>query len=212
MTTNLQSTPLLIEDTPRSKWARVASDLLSPPVIWGVMAFPVAFRAAESVGQALLWALTYTLLVCIIPALYIAYMVWRGHISDMHINLREQRIRPFIVSLIGTGVAWFVLTLMGAPSMVPLFTLFTLVQTTLMLFITMRWKISMHTMSISGAVVVTGALYGLMPALVVFPLIPVVGAARLKLRRHTLSQVLAGIAVGGGVTLFMWAISAGVWV
>jgi membrane-associated phospholipid phosphatase len=212
MSTNLQSTPLVIEETPRSTWARVASDLLSPPVIWGVMAFPVAFRAAESVGQALLWALTYTLLVCIIPALYVAFMVWRGHISDMHINLREQRIRPFIVSLIGTGVAWFVLTLMGAPSMLPLFTLFTLVQTALMLFITMRWKISMHTMSISGAVVVTGALYGFMPALIVCPLIPVVGAARLKLRRHTLSQVVAGIAVGGGVSLLMWAISAGVWV
>jgi hypothetical protein len=82
------------------------SDVLSPPVIWGVLAFPIAFREADSRDQALLWAFTYTIMVCILPAIYIGWMVWRGHISDIHLKERKERIRPFIVSLIGTGLAW----------------------------------------------------------------------------------------------------------
>jgi membrane-associated phospholipid phosphatase len=76
-----------------------------------------------------------------------------------------------------------------------------------MLVITLWWQISMHSMSITGAVVVTGALYGLVPALLLSPLIPVVGAARIKLRRHTLAQVVGGVALGGGITLMMYLAS-----
>ncbi len=188
-------------------WARVTSDILSPPVIWGVLAFPVAFRAAESVQQALVWALTYTALVCVMPAIYIGLNVWRGHISDIHIPIREQRIRPFVVSLIGTGIAWLVLSWMGAPALLPMFALFSLVQIGVMLLITIWWQISMHTMCITGAVVVTGALYGWLPMLLLTPLIPMVGAARLKLRRHTVAEVVAGFVVGGSITLVMTLIS-----
>jgi hypothetical protein len=191
----------------RRAWPRIVSDICSPPVIWGALAFPVAFYEADSLGQALLWALTYTALVCVMPALYIGLMVWRGHITDMHIQVREQRIRPFVVSLVGTGLAWLVLTWMGAPALVPMFALFSLVQIALMLVITLWWQISMHSMSITGAVVVTGALYGLVPALLLSPLIPVVGAARIKLRRHTLAQVVGGVALGGGITLMMYLAS-----
>jgi len=188
-------------------WARVTSDILSPPVIWGVLAFPVAFRAAESVQQALVWALTYTALVCVMPAIYIGLNVWRGHISDIHIPIREQRIRPFVVSLIGTGIAWLVLSWMGAPALLPMFALFSLVQIGVMLLITIWWQISMHTMCITGAVVVTGALYGWLPMLLLTPLIPMVGVARLKLRRHTVAEVVAGFVVGGSITLVMTLIS-----
>ncbi len=192
---------------PTDTWARVTSDILSPPVIWGVLAFPVAFRAAESVQQAIVWALTYTVLVCVMPAIYIGLNVWRGHISDIHIPIREQRIRPFVVSLIGTGLAWLVLSWMGAPALLPMFALFSLVQIGVMLLITIWWQISMHTMCITGAVVVTGALYGWVPMLILTPLIPMVGVARLKLHRHTVAEVVAGVVVGGGITLMMTLIS-----
>ena len=88
-----------------------------------------------------------------------------------------------------------------------LFALFSLVQIAVMLVITLWWQISMHSMSITGAVMVTGILYGLLPALILSPLIPVVGAARIQLHRHTLAQVVAGIAVGASITLLMSAAS-----
>ncbi|MFN8452188.1 MAG: hypothetical protein U0521_27230 [Anaerolineae bacterium] len=184
-------------------WARLISDILSPPVIWGALAFPIAFRAADTREQALAWALTYTIMVCLLPAVYIGYMVWRGHITDVHMEVRKERIRPFIVSLVGTTIAWWMLRLMGAPPLLPNFALVSLILLGAMLLVTLVWQISMHSMSITCAVVATGALYGLGPALLLSPLIPVVGAARLKLRRHTLAEVVAGVVLGGCLTVLL---------
>jgi hypothetical protein len=184
-------------------WARLTSDILSPPVIWGALAFPIAFREADTREQALLWALTYTVMVCLLPAVYIGLMVWRGRITDLHMEVRRERIRPFIVSLIGTTLAWWMLRLMGAPPLLPNFALVSLVLLGAMFLVTLVWQISMHSMSITCAVVATGALYGPGAALLLSPLIPVVGAARLKLRRHTLAEVVAGVALGGCLTLLL---------
>ena len=100
---------------PKISWARLVSNILSPPVIWSFLAFPIAFREASTTQQALLWAFTYCLMVCFLPALYIGYMVWRGQISDLHMEVRKERIRPFLVSLLGTALAWVFLRSMGAP-------------------------------------------------------------------------------------------------
>lgn len=187
----------------RISWARLVSNVLSPPVIWGFLAFPIAFHDATSPNEALLWALTYCLMVCVLPAVYIGFMVWRGHISDLHMEVRQERIRPFVVSLVGTGLAWGLLRLMDAPPLLPLFAVVSFVLLGTMLLVTTVWQISMHAMSITCAVVATGALYGLGPALLVSPLIPVVGIARLKLRRHTPAEVVAGGLVGAVVTVLL---------
>jgi hypothetical protein len=182
-------------------WARFISNILSPPVIWGTLAFPIAFHEAPTTEQALTWALTYTVMVCLLPAIYIGFMVWRGQITDLHMEVRRERIRPFLVSLIGTVVAWWMLRLMGAPPLLSTFAVVSMVLLGSTLLVTLVWQISMHSMSITCAVVATGALYGLGPALLLSPLIPVVGAARLKLHRHTLAEVVAGVALGGCLTL-----------
>jgi membrane-associated phospholipid phosphatase len=187
----------------RLSWERLISDLLSPPVVWGFLAFPVALRAAGTPQRALQWALVYVALVCVLPAAYIAFEVWQGRITDVHINLREQRLRPYLVSLIGTGLAWLVLQLMGAPELMPMFTLFTLIQMAMMLLLTTRWKVSMHAMSITSAVITAGVLYGLPVFLLLTPLILLVGTARVRLRRHSVSQVVSGILLGGGITVVM---------
>jgi membrane-associated phospholipid phosphatase len=192
----------------RFYWARLISDLGSPPVVWAVLIFPITFREAASQEQAILWGLTYGVLVCVIPALYIVWMVRRGSITDIHMAVRQERLRPFLVSMACTGLAWFVLRLMGAPSVVPLVAFVTLVQLITMALITLVWQISMHTMSITSAVVATGLLFGVGPALVVFPLVPLVGAARLKLQRHTPAQVVAGFLVGALVTVMLYAVAA----
>lgn len=193
--------------TNRLSWARLVSNLLSPPLVWAVMVFPIAFRDAETTAQALTWALTYCLLVCVLPLLYVVWMVRRGHITDLHMELRQQRIRPFIVSILFTTAAWWTLRLMGAPAVVPLFTLIGLVQIVIVALITLVWQISMHAMSISGLVVAAFAFFGALPALLLLPLVILVAAARLKLQRHTPAQIVAGAAVGVLVPIVIFAIS-----
>ncbi|MBL8145799.1 MAG: hypothetical protein JNL34_05375 [Anaerolineae bacterium] len=185
------------------KWARVLSDILSPPVVWGALAVPMALRATGSLQAALPWALIYVALVCLLPAGYIGFEVWRGRISDLHVNLREQRMKPYAVSLIGAGLAFIVMLALNAPQLMALFTVFTAVQMFLMLVFTTRWKISMHAMSITSAVFTLGVLFGLQVFLLCAPLILVVGIARVRLRRHSVRQVMAGILVGASATLAM---------
>lgn len=185
-------------------WARLVSNLLSPPVIWAIMAFPIAFRDADSQRQAITWAVMYGVLVCLLPLLFVALMVRRGKITDIHMQVRQQRMMPFVVSMVCTSLAWWVLRFMGAPAVLPLFALFSLAQIMVIAMITLVWQISMHAMSISGAVVAAFTFFGLIPALLLLPLIVLVGAARLKLKRHTLPQVIAGTAVGVVVPLLLF--------
>lgn len=191
-------------ESPESKWARVISNLLSPPVVWALLAFPMAYQEADTSGHAILWAMLYGLLVCWMPVLYIAWNVRNGNITDLHMQVRRERIRPFIVTLLCTALAFAVLVAIGAPRLMPMFALFTLIQLALMTLITFVWQISMHAMSITGAVIATGALYGAPIALVMSPLVLVVGAARYKLRRHTLAQLVAGGAVGACMTALLF--------
>lgn len=188
-------------------WARTVSDLLSPPVVWAVVALPVAARGASSLGDAARWALLYGLLVCVMPALYIAYGVWRGHITDMHIALREQRLKPYLVTMLGTLLAYVLLRLLDAPPLLPVFALFSFVQVAFICLITLRWQISLHAMSIAGAVVIAGGLYGLGAALLFAPLIVLVSAARVRLKRHTPRQVIAGSLAGCALTTAMFLLS-----
>lgn len=187
-------------------WARLVSDILSPPIVWALLAFPIAFREADSPQQAMTLAGLYILLVCIAPIVYIAWMVKRGSITDIHMKVRQQRLRPFMVSMFTTAIAWFILRLVDAPGMMPTLALFSFIQLAVMAIITLAWQISIHAISISGATVALAVIFGSIPALLSAPTILIVGAARIKLKRHTPAQVIAGTVVGMIVPLALFVI------
>lgn len=193
-----------------ARWARFISNVISPPMVWAVMMFVIAVHTAEmqmdSPLWGLVWGLTYGLLVCLLPILYIAWEVRRGKISDIHMKERHERMRPFLVSMGCAALAWVLLRLMGTPAILWLVAGVTLLQLTAMAVITLVWQISMHVMSIMVAVVAMGVVFGPTSALVVFPLVPIVGVARLKLQRHTLAQVVAGAAIGALIPLVVLAV------
>lgn len=174
-------------------------------MVWGALALPIAFRYAPSQDKALLWAAVYILLVCVLPIIYIFQMVQRGKITDIHMKVRQQRFKPFVVSLICTSIAWWTLRFLGAPAVLPLFALVSLIQLALMTLITLVWQISLHAMSIAGAAIATLLLFGTIPALLTLPLVFLVGAARLKLKRHTLAQVIAGAILGVIIPIMLLA-------
>ncbi|MGQ9908353.1 MAG: phosphatase PAP2 family protein [Candidatus Flexifilum sp.] len=202
----LLSDPTAPDDV-ESTWARLISDVLSPPVVWGAVGALVAFTVSSNSADGVLWAAIYGALVCLLPALYIVWMVKRGQITDIHIRERTQRFKPFAVSLAGALGAWVLLRSIGAAPLMPLFALFSFVQILGMFIITLWWQISMHAMSITAAVLLTGALIGPLAGIALLPLIPVVGAARVRLNRHTTAQVIAGALLGGVFTLLMLAIA-----
>lgn len=196
--TNLQTLRLRL---PRFSWARVVSDIISPPIVWAVIVLPVAVQYAPE--QALYWTVLYSIPICLLPIIYIAMMVWRGKIGDIHMKERRERYRPLLVSIVCTSFALWLLRLLNAPTIFPLLALISLVQISVIALITLAWQISMHAMSIASAMVAAGIIFSLSVALLLLPLVVLVGTARLRLQRHTPAQVIAGTLVGALVPLIV---------
>ncbi len=180
----------------RLSWARLVSDIISPPIVWAILVVPVSFQYAQSTANAIFWAVLYGLFVCLLPILYVAFHVWRGNISDIHMKNRRERIRPLLVSILCTSIVWWLLRVLGAPRIFPLLALMTLLQMTIIAVITLGWQISMHMMSITGAVVIVAIIFSVTTAFLFLPVVPLVAAARLKLKRHTPAQIIAGTIIG----------------
>lgn len=180
----------------RLHWARIVSDVFSPPVVWMALVVPIALQFTEDTMQGLYWALLYALFICIVPLLFIFYSVHTGRIGDVHMKERKERYRPLFVTLISTMCAWALLKAMGAPTALPLLAVISWVQLGVIMLVTFYWQISMHAMGITGATMTIGIVFSIPTAMLTVPLIMLVGAARLRLKRHTPAQILAGTLVG----------------
>lgn len=184
-------------------WARIVSDVLSPPMVWAILAIPVAIQHSRSTIHALFWAALYSFFICLIPISYVAYHVWRGNISDIHMKERRQRLRPLVVSIVSTATVWWLLKRFDAPAVFPLLAILSLVQIAVIAIITTIWQISMHMMSIAGAVIAVGIIFSVSLALMLVPAVALVAAARLHLGRHTPAQIIAGTILGALVPVLI---------
>ena len=90
------------------------SNAVSPPVV-AMAAATLCARVATAPG-AWLWAGCYVSLAVILPTLYIVIGVARGQLTDFHLQVRNERIRPLIFAFGTTLLAWGVLWQGGAPS------------------------------------------------------------------------------------------------
>ncbi|MCB9160723.1 MAG: hypothetical protein H6644_12890 [Caldilineaceae bacterium] len=195
----LQAVPT---STRRWKLAYWTSQILSPPVV-GIVAIGLCALAAHT-HTGWLWALAYTLFAVIVPSAYVVYQVKRGTISDFHMERREERIRPLILTLACAIAAWWVLWLWDSPRPLRLFAAANWLQTLLFLLLTTRWKVSMHTAAISGFSVLAAAFMGAgLVTLSASVCVPVVAWSRVHMRRHTLGQTLGGIVLGVGTVTAM---------
>ena len=113
--------------------------------------------------------------------------------------LREQRLRPLLVSL-GFGASALAVALAaGGPRALVLALSVGVANGIVLALITLRWKISFHTATITGAVAVLCWNVGA-GAAALLTLVVVIGWARVRLRRHTPAQVVAGALVAGAVS------------
>jgi membrane-associated phospholipid phosphatase len=181
---------------PNHAWAKWVSDIISPPVVWMAVSLIVALAFSYTTLEALYWAGLYSLFVCIVPMLFILYNVYTGQIGDIHMQHRHERYRPLLVTIVANVVALALLILQDAPVVMKLLAIMSLIEVVIISAVTLYWQISMHAMAITGATMAVGVLLSLTLALLMIPLIVLVGAARLRLDRHTPMQVFAGAMVG----------------
>ena len=187
--------------------ARLISNVISPPLVGIFTAIAFIVYAVPQPQKVLIW-LSWGLPLLIIPPLaYVVWLVRTGELADIHMPDRRSRIKPLTV-ILGWSIACLLgLHFWGAPSVLILVMLATMGYMMVMSAVTLFWKISFHSSAITAAASIGIAVSGVATgwSIVALILIPVVGWARVHLRRHTLGQVCAGCLVGSGMGLILLA-------
>lgn len=174
---------------------RVFSNVVSPPVIFAVLALALSWYELDF-WPGLFWAAIYGFWVSLAPILLVVYMLRTGRISDLHMSSTRERRLPYIAGVAGSVIALLLIQVFDGPDLLACLTLFSLVELSLLGLITVFWLISIHSASIAAATMIAGLVFGPWMSVLLLPLVGLVCLARLYLRRHTLAQVLAGLVLG----------------
>lgn len=188
----------------REQLARWVSNIFSPPVFGFVGLLLIAQTQQSLAGW--LWIFLYIGVAVLFPVLYVAWLLHTNQITDFHIKLRHQRFRPMLVMVASSLLAWGIMLVGSAPTLLQIIAIMGTVLITILLLITLRWKISGHTTAVTVFTAFGLTLWGSL-AVPILLLIPTVIWARVVLKRHTLAQTIAGVALGG---LFVLLVQVGV--
>jgi membrane-associated phospholipid phosphatase len=193
--------PVTVDTTIPKAWdgrvAYVISQIGSPPVL--AIGAMILTASTLSSPRAWIWTGIYVFLAIVTPLLYLIWLVRRGLLTDLDAQLREQRMRPMVVTVACTGLAWLVLALGAAPLQMVVLAGALWLQAVLIFCITLCWKISVHCATASATATLTWFLVGTPLPLLIGA--PIIAWSRVRLRRHTLAQTVAGTLLGLAVLL-----------
>jgi membrane-associated phospholipid phosphatase len=178
---------------PADRLARQISTIATAPVV----AVPVFVLINIAFAGSMAFCL---IAVCIIFATFIPaaiVLVWSRHVrkTDRDIPDRADRPLPLACAIISYAAGTAVLLVLHAPWLVTGLMFCYATNTCVVLCITFFWKISIHAMGITGPATALAFATGIPGLLLALLAIPVMWS-RVRLRRHTTGQVLAGFALG----------------
>lgn len=181
---------------PHTKGEYVAygiSQIGSPPV-WGLFALAL-ITTTLTFPNAWPWLGLYFLLDVLTPLSFLVWQLRRGSITDLDIQLREQRRNTLLVTIAGFALTWLAMWIGKAPPALTLMAGAGMLQWIIIFGITMRWKVSIHSTSAAGVAILILRIFGLSAAPLVIS-IPLIAWSRVKLRHHTPAQTIVGTILG----------------
>jgi hypothetical protein len=182
----------------RESLAKAVTLLMNAPLL-AVATFAYIYLTdpTKTTPRALVTAIIFS---GVLPILIIFVQRRSGIVTEMMVNDREERTKPFLGAISSYVLGTLALTYLEAPaSMVYLMACY-LVNSIFMMIVTLRYKISIHASGVAGPATFLVHQYGvrLWPLTLVMVL---VGWARLELRMHTVGQVAWGVLVTVLLTL-----------
>ncbi len=148
----------------------------------------------------------------ILPLMAIFFMKKARFVNNIMLDNRKERLIPMIIGAFFYFFTYYMLKQSNLPSIIHFYFLGATLLVIISLFITMKWKISLHMVSMGG---LTGLLLATtfllrinLPFLIMFVILTsgLVGSSRLKLNLHSLGQVFAGYILGISVILILFFI------
>lgn len=185
---------ILMNDNLKNKIANISAIVFNP-IIWASLIFIIiTFYYTGLSTDFLIISSICILFVSIIPLIVVR--IWSNYKkTDMDLYHKEDRDIPLLIStlscLIATIILYLVTNIMGV--VVVMFAYFC--NMLLIFLITYKWKISIHSISVSSSIPFLIYLFGY-PANLFLILLILSMWSRLHLKKHTFAQVVAGASLG----------------
>ena len=193
----MENTPGKKQAVDKKPWdmrlAKLLTNVISPPLVSVVGLFTLTATINEKLVWN--WTIFFVLVVVISPTLYTVWLYKTGRVTEIFLPVRENRIRVIYSMIFFNAIGLISMLILKAPFVLTAFAFVGILQSTIILIITMYWKISAHTTGIAGLAVFLTGIFGWSgaPALI---MIPLVSWARVRLDSHSFWQVLGGVILG----------------
>ena len=137
----------------------------------------------------------------LLPIMTLFLLQKKGLISDLDASIREERIMPLFLGVVYAIFGFLLLHIQEAGLLIKGLMFCTITNTIVIIIITRYWKISIHTMGISGLLSVLW-IHGKEYPLIMFMILLLVAYSRVTLKAHTIPQVTIGLLLGSILTFF----------
>lgn len=184
--------------------ARFISLIFNPVFLLIPTPYLLVLRSTGDASQAMTWTLISMFFVMLI-GICLGIGVRKGYFTDFDVSRREERPLLFLFVLL-VGALYFVsLLYLDAP--VVLFILLACIFASVLLlsFINTKIKASIHVATISAFVITLGLLYGPQYLFLIL-IVPIVAWSRVKIKRHTVREIIAGASLGISLTVILYTI------
>lgn len=182
------------------RFARHLSNIISPPTIFAAIGMALAVYE-RPILPGVVWDVVYGTIASFLPILFIFFLLRSGRIGDLHMSNTSERHLPYLVGFVAAVLAYGVIVLFDGPELLRCLALYNIVALTALGLINTRWLISIHATSIAAAWMIATLVFGWVWSLLLLAVVILVSWTRLYLKRHTLAQVLGGVALGAGTVL-----------
>ena len=183
------------------KLAKIISTITNPPIICIPLFLIISLVLADGdMDKFIVLEIISLVFASFLPMIII--FGWAKLLgTDNDISNRSDRFIPLIIGIISYFIGFLLSLYLDADAFMTILLLCYSINTTIVMIITTRWKISIHTTGLSGPVGALIVLSG--PAGAVFGLLfPVLIWSRITLKKHTMAQAVAGGVQGFFLTVF----------
>lgn len=128
-------------------------------------------------------------------------LIWAKKLNtDIDISNRKDRPKPLIVGSSCYFLGFLILYLIGAPSIITFLLLCYATNTILVLLISIKWKISIHTTGLIGPASILIVIFGEW-GIILGLIFPILIWSRVTLKKHTMAQAVVGGVLAYIVTI-----------
>lgn len=169
--------------------ARLVNELFNPAWVGLGVLGAIAAHGAQNTQDFLKWWAVSGFFLSLVPVGFVIMALRSGGVSDWYVTRAAERTRLFAMSVLSFGASITVMIIFGAPVDLLAVTLSAMGALVVALVVTPKWKLSIHTGTLSGGVVALSFVFGPWALLLAFT-VPVVCWARIRVTHHTMWQVV----------------------